>query len=254
LKLKDRVAVITGGSSGIGAGISRRFLLEGAKLAIIDKRENELNQFAGELSKLGGEVRTFVADVSNSQELDNVFASINKTFGQIDILVNNAGIWNEARFLEISEENWNKIISVNLTGMFLCSQRSARIMKEHKQGVIINIASTNGFIAEPKLAHYNASKGGVVMLTKSMAIDLAPYGIRVSGIAPGTIYTPLISDILDDSGDHFSGPPLGRWGEASEVAALAAFLASDDASYITGSIHLVDGGQIAINGMMPEDL
>lgn len=254
MKLKDRVAVITGASSGIGEGIARRFADEGAKLALIGNRGDQLAQVAESLRNAGAEVDHSVTDVSNSAQVDAAFQQFVAMFGTVDILVNNAGIWNESRFLDLTEENWNRILAVNLTGQFLCSQRAARIMAARKRGVIVNMASTNSFIAEPKLAHYNASKGGVAMLTKSMAIDLAPFGIRVNAIAPGTIYTPLISELLDAAGDHFAGPPMGRWGEASEVAALAAFLASDDASYITGSVHLVDGGQIAINGVMPPEI
>jgi NAD(P)-dependent dehydrogenase (short-subunit alcohol dehydrogenase family) len=172
--------------------------------------------------------------------------------GGAHILLNNAGVWNERDFLEIEYENWQRLLNVNLTGPFLCSQAFAPQMIAHGGGAIVNTASTNGLVAEPRLAHYNTSKGGLVMLTRSMAIDLAPYGIRVNAVAPGVIYTPLIAHILDaQPSDHFGSIPLGRVGQAEEIASCIVFLASGDASYVTGEIFVCDGGQLAINGTMP---
>ncbi|MBS4178803.1 SDR family NAD(P)-dependent oxidoreductase [Lederbergia citrea] len=253
MKLNGEVAVITGAGSGIGEAIARRFGEEGALLALIDNNGKKLEELSSVLRNKGINVEFMVADVSNSTQLEIAFDYFNRIYGKVDILVNNAGIWNEATFLELTEENWNRVISVNLTGMFLCSQKAARIMVKQNKGVIINMSSTAGEVAEPKLAHYTSSKGGVVMLTKSMSIDLAPYGIRVIGIAPGTINTPLISHILSKNEEYFANPPIGRVGKPSEVASLATFLASSEASFITGSIHLVDGGELAITGDMPSD-
>ena len=156
-------------------------------------------------------------------------------------------------FSDIEYENWQRIIQVNLTGPFLCSQALVPQLAAKGSAAIVNTASTNGLVAEPRLAHYNTSKGGLVMLTKSMAIDLAPLGIRVNAVAPGVIATPLIEHILAaETSDHFGAIPAGRVGQPGEIAACIAFLASDEASYCHGTVLVCDGGQLAINGELPE--
>jgi NAD(P)-dependent dehydrogenase (short-subunit alcohol dehydrogenase family) len=249
--LSGKTVVVTGASSGIGKATAARFLAEGANVVLVADRASELGETHAQLKSLGS-VEPVVCDVSHP---DDVQALANQVAdrGGTDILVNNAGVWNEREFQEIEYENWQRIISVNLTGPFLCSQAFIPQMVRRGGGAIVNTASTNGLVAEPRLAHYNTSKGGLIMLTRSLSIDLAALGIRVNAVAPGVIYTPLIAHILDArAGQHFGAIPLGRVGQADEIASCIAFLASDEASYVTGSVLVCDGGQLAINGSMPE--
>lgn len=251
MRLRGKTVVLTGASSGIGKATAIRCLTEGARVVVTSDRPTELEQVVAELAPLG-EIHSMVCDVSDPQQV-RVLADMVAGLGGAHILLNNAGVWNERDFLEIEYENWQRILNVNLTGPFLCSQIFAPQMIAHGGGAIVNTASTNGLVAEPHLAHYNASKGGLVMLTRSMALDLAPYGIRVNAVAPGVIYTPLIAHILDaQPTGHFGGVPLGRVGKAEEIASCIVFLASDDASYVTGEVFVCDGGQLAINGTMPD--
>ena len=251
MRLQGKNVVITGASSGIGKATAARCLSEGARVVAVSDRPAELEQIAAELASLG-EIHIAICDVSVPQQV-HALAERVAEMGGADILLNNAGVWNEHDFLEIEYENWQRLLSVNVTGPFLCSQAFAPHMIAHGGGTIVNTASTNGLVAEPRLAHYNTSKGGLVMLTRSMAIDLAPYGIRVNAVAPGVIYTPLIAHILDtQTSGHFGSIPLGRVGRAEEIASCIVFLASPDASYVTGEIFVCDGGQLAINGLMPD--
>jgi 3-oxoacyl-[acyl-carrier protein] reductase len=251
MRLQAKTVVITGASSGIGKATTARCLNEGARVVAVSDRPAELEQLVAEFASLG-EIHPAVCDVSDPQQV-RLLAEQVAGMGGAHILLNNAGVWNERDFLEIEYENWQRLLNVNLTGPFLCSQAFAPQMIAHGGGAIVNTASTNGLVAEPRLAHYNTSKGGLVMLTRSMAIDLAPYGIRVNAVAPGVIYTPLIAHILDaQPSGHFGSVPLGRVGQAEEIASCIVFLASGDASYVTGEIFVCDGGQLAINGTMPE--
>lgn len=242
--------MVTGASSGIGKATAAAFLSEGARVLAVSDRPDELERAADEL----GHVANVVPAVCDVSEPDQVATLVTAAMdlGGADVLVNNAGVWNERPFLDIEVANWARIMQVNLTGPFLCSRSLAPQMIAKGKGAIVNTASTNGLVAEPRLAHYNASKGGLVMLTRSMAIDLAPHGIRVNAVAPGVIATPLIADILEaEPTGHFGNTPIGRIGRPEEVAACIAFLASDEASYVTGHVLVCDGGQLAINGELP---
>lgn len=251
MRLQGKTVVITGASSGIGKATAARCLDEGARIVAVSDRPGELEQTAAELAPRG-EIHPIFCDVSVPDQVKALAIRVAE-LGGAHILMNNAGVWNERDFLEIEYENWQRILSVNLTGPFLCAQAFVPQMIAHGGGAIVNTASTNGLVAEPRLAHYNTSKGGLVMLTRSMAIDLAPYGIRVNAVAPGVIYTPLIAHILDaEPAGHFGGIPLGRVGRAEEIASCIVFLASEDASYVTGEVFVCDGGQLAINGTMPD--
>ncbi len=246
--LAGKTAVVTGASSGIGKATAKRLVEEGVRVIIVSDRPEELRETASELHSAS--IVPVECDVSDPTSVQMLGARAEE-IGGVDILVNNAGVWNERAFGEIEYDNWQRLLAVNLTGPFLCSQTFAPQIAARGGGAIVNTASTNGLVAEPNLAHYNASKGGLVMLTRSMAIDLAAQRIRVNAVAPGVIYTPLIAHILDaDPSDHFGGIPLGRVGQAEEIAACIAFLASDDASYVTGSVLVCDGGQLSINGTM----
>jgi 3-oxoacyl-[acyl-carrier protein] reductase len=250
--LEARTAVITGASSGIGLATAERFLDEGARVVAVSDRPEQLSDVGARLQERG-ELHTAACDVGDRAQVTDLAARVHE-LGGADILVNNAGVWNERDFLEIEYENWERLLRVNLTGVFLCSQLLAPQMRIRGGGAIVNTASTNGLVAEPRLAHYNASKGGVVMLTKSMAVDLSRFRIRVNAVAPGVIRTPLIAHILDAKPtEHFGAIPWGEVGRPEQVAACIAFLASSQASYVTGEIFVCDGGQLAINGELPAE-
>jgi 3-oxoacyl-[acyl-carrier protein] reductase len=250
-RFAGKTVVVTGASSGIGRATAAAFLAGGGSVVAVADRAGELQQAAAELSELG-EVTPVLCDVADPAQV-GALAERTAGLGGADILVNNAGVWNERDFTDIEFENWQRIIQVNLTGPFLCSQALVPQLAAKGSAAIVNTASTNGLVAEPRLAHYNTSKGGLVMLTKSMAIDLAPLGIRVNAVAPGVIRTPLIEHILaDQTADHFGSIPAGRVGQPEEIAACIAFLASDEASYCHGTVLVCDGGQLAINGQLPD--
>jgi NAD(P)-dependent dehydrogenase (short-subunit alcohol dehydrogenase family) len=246
---RDRVAIVTGGGRGIGRAISVRLASEGANVVIAQRTEQGLDVTLETIDAADG-IALFVAtDVSIPHQVSNLIETTVGEFGRIDILVNNAAVPGAyTAFLDLSLDSWSEMIDVNLTGVFLTAQAAARIMVEQGEGGrIINIASIDGFVAEPYAAHYNAAKGGVIMLTRSMAVDLAPHGILVNAVAPGPILTEKERDPF--SQEQWSAAwdriPLGRPGQAAEVAAAVAFLASDEASFIHGHVLTVDGGYLA---------
>ena len=244
----NKVAMVTGASRGIGRSIAGRYASEGAKVALVSNNHEELLELTKEYQELGYEALPLVADVSDAAQVEDAVERIIAQWGSIDILANNAGIAWEESFLTIKDENWKKMLDVNLNGMFYVAQRVARQMVKQGSGVIINMASTNGLAAEANYAHYNASKGGIVLLTKTMALELGQYGICVNAVCPGYIQTPM-SESIDDAqfvSDYIrSNIPLGRVGKPEDVAGVFAFLASQDAAFITGTTIVVDGGQLA---------
>ena len=252
--LDRKTAIVTGGAQGIGLAIAQRFVEEGMKVTIADV-EDDLGHEAAERLSVLGEVTYVHCDVSDRLDVRNLLAKCVDAYGEIDVLVANAGIVHTADFLEIEEADFDRVIAVNLKGVFLTCQAVARHMVDqvadgHKPGTIITMSSVNAELAIPNQVPYVASKGGVRQLTKVMALALAPHGIRVNAIGPGSITTDLMAAVASDEDARarvLSRTPLGRIGDASEIAALAAFLASDQASYMTGQTLYVDGGRLALN-------
>ncbi len=252
MKLKNKVAIITGAAKGIGKAIAKEFVKEGAKVVIADVDLEGAKQTVNELKQMGGEAIFVKVDVTNPQDVENMVNETVKHFGKIDILVNNAGISIPMPALEMPLNVWNKVISVNLTGPFLCSQAAAKVMVKHGGGVIINIASMLGFIAIPKRAPYCASKAGLIGLTKELAVEWASYGIRVVAIAPGWVATKRVIElakkgIVNEEAIKMM-TPMKRLATPEEIAKLTVFLASDDSRFITGETILIDGGYVAYGG------
>jgi NAD(P)-dependent dehydrogenase (short-subunit alcohol dehydrogenase family) len=252
MKLTSKVAIVTGASQGIGLACAQRLVQEGARVMLADVREAEGRAAA---EALGEAARFFCADVSQKADVNALIAATLAAFGQVDILVNNAGVTHAAEFLDLAEEDFDRVLRINLKSMFLCSQAAAREMVKRGSGCIINMSSVNAELAIPNQVPYVISKGGVNQLTRVASIGLAQYGIRVNAIGPGTILTELAKKAVLASPEArhtiLSRTPLGRCGEPEEVAAIAAFLASDDASYITGQTLYADGGRMALNYTVP---
>ncbi len=246
--LRDKGVLIAGAGRGLGRAAAERLLEEGARVFICAIEADEVAATVAELRALG-QIDGIACDVSQAADVEQLISAALAALGGIDVLCNNAGIAWEEPFLEITPAHWDQIMAVNLRGMFLVGQAVARHMVARgRGGAIVNMASKNGIDAEVKYSHYNASKGGVVLLTKTMALELGQYGIRVNALCPGYIVTPM-SQAIDPPAfvEHYAKTyiPLGRVGRMDEVAAAYAFLASDEASFISGTTLLVDGGHLA---------
>jgi len=241
--LKGKRVVITGGASGIGLATAKRFLKEESKVVIIDINEEGLKKVLSENPGLVGGIK---ADVSKPDEVSQAFKKIDELMGGLDVLIANAGISSRAPFLEMSYEEWTKMIDVNLTGVFLCVKEAAKRMMKQRSGVILLTASTNGMRGHPYYAHYNASKAGLISLAQTLGLELAPW-IRVVAVCPGFVLTPMqlaeyTPEMIEEEAKKI---PLQRVAKPEEVAALFAFLASEEASFITATFIPIDGGETA---------
>lgn len=241
--LKGKGVLVTGGASGIGAATAARFLEEGARVCILDRDSAARERISRELPSLTGAIG---ADVSRLEEVQAALRQAISLMGAVDVLINNAGISIRHKFLDITTEEWDRVMAVNLTGVFYMAQTAARHMYERGSGAILQTASTNGMFGHPFYADYNATKAGVIELTKSMALELAPR-VRVNAIAPGYVLTPMQrAEYTDEMLEAVNQKiPLRRHAKPEEIAGLFAYLASDDGQYITGQVIVIDGGETA---------
>ena len=255
MQLEKKVAIVTGAATGIGQAIATAFAAEGAAV-VVDYvgKGNAADETIKKIESAGGRAVAVDADVSDPTQVQKLVDQTVSRFGKLDILVNNAGIEFKHPFLEFPLELWQKVIAVDLTGPWLCAQTAARQMvKQGAGGRIINISSVHEDLPMPTNAPYCAAKGGLRMLMRTIAVELAPHKITVNNIGPGAIYTPIDKDVQSDPAVEkqlLSEIPLGRWCKPEEVAALAVFLASDAASYLTGSTHFIDGGMLRMAGSL----
>jgi NAD(P)-dependent dehydrogenase (short-subunit alcohol dehydrogenase family) len=252
MRFKGKVAIVTGASSGIGRATALAFAREGAAAAIADKDETAGEQVANEIRRSGGEAEVFGTDVSQETEVRALIDAVLSRWGRLDVLVNNAGIYYQADAVNTPESVWNNIMAVNLTGAFFCIKHAVPAMLQVKGGAIINVASEAGLVGIRNQVAYNVSKGGLIILTKSCAVDFAAKGIRVNCVCPGTTDTPLVRAAVGRAPDPRAARraleevrPANRLGEPEEIAAAILYLASESAGYATGAVLSVDGGYTA---------
>jgi 3-oxoacyl-[acyl-carrier protein] reductase len=243
-RLAGQVAIVTGASRGIGRAIALALAAEGAKVAVnYASSSGAADAVVAEIAGTGGEAIALLADVSKADQVDALFNAVMEKWGRVDVLVNNAGITRDTLLLRMKPEDWQAVIDLNLTGVFLCTRAASKIMLKQKSGRIVNISSVVGLMGNPGQANYSAAKAGVIGFTKSVAKELAPRGITVNAIAPGFIATDMTHGL--NSEDILKFIPLGRYGQAEEVAGATRFLAADPAAaYITGQVLNVDGGMV----------
>ena len=255
MSLKDKVTIITGAARGIGYACAERFLADGAKVVLADIDEKGGENAAAALAEKNGDATFVPCDVGDELDVRNLVAETLDKHGQIDVLINNAAMLDSAPFLELEEMDFDAVLKTNLKGSFLLGQAVAKQMVRQVEegkppGAIVNMSSVNAVFALPDHVAYSVTKGGLAQLTKAMALALAPHGIRVNAIGPGSIMTEMLEEVAKDkaiANRILSRTPLGRFGEPSEVAAIAAFLAGGEASYITGTTIYADGGRLALN-------
>ncbi|GAA0680524.1 3-oxoacyl-ACP reductase FabG [Marinobacterium maritimum] len=243
MKHQGKVVFVTGAGQGMGQAVVKQFAAEGARVAAID-----INKDAAEATAAAceGEVIAIACDISNSESVKGAMQQVKEAFGRLDVVVNNAGIGSVDEFLNTPDENWERVIGVNLTGTFLCCREGARLMAENGSGAIINVSSSAVMSGEGP-SHYVASKAGVMGLTRSIARELAPNGIRVNTLVPGATNTPMMQGIPEEwMQQMINGIPMGRMAEPEDVAKVASFLASDDAGFVTGQNIAVNGGMVFI--------
>ena len=255
MRLKDKVAIVTGAAMGIGRACAERFAAEGAKVVLSDIDAARGEEAAEAIQARGGDALFVVCDVGDKSQVDALIASAVAAFGRLDCAIANAGIVHACDFLDLSEADFDRVLRVNLKGVFLTGQAAARQMvAQGTPGTIINMSSINAVLAIPSITPYIVSKGGVNQLTKVMALALADKGIRVNAIGPGTIGTEMALKVLSDPAkmrSAMSRTPMGRVGQPDEIASVAVFLASEDSSYVTGQTIYADGGRLPLAYTVP---
>jgi glucose 1-dehydrogenase len=250
MRFQDQVVIVTGAANGIGRACAEAFAAEGASVVLADIDAEAGARAADDIRAGGAEVKFVRTDVGDRAQAQRLIDQTLDAFGRLDVLINNAGIIKTADFLDISEEDFDAVLRVNLKGVFLVGQAAARVMARQGRGAIVNMSSANAVVAIPNQVPYVTSKGAVNQLTKVMALALADKGVRVNAIGPGSILTDLLKVVMADEAARkkiLSRTPMGRCGEPAEVAKVALFLASDDASYLTGQCIYPDGGRLALN-------
>lgn len=246
MRLKGKSAIVTGGASGIGEYTVRDLVSEGANVLIADINDELGQQLAADLNSLTSKVIYKRVDVTNEEQIKEMVDTAVGEFGQLDIIFSNAGIGSMSPSTELAYEDWSRVISINLDGVFLCAKHAIKAMQKSGGGSVINCASILGHVGQAATAAYTAAKGGVVNLTRALAVEYAKENIRVNAVCPGYIDTPLLSQLDDATRNHLiSLHPMGRLGKPEEIAKAVTFLASDDASFVTGASLLVDGGYTA---------
>lgn len=246
--LEGRVAVVTGASKGLGRSMAEALARNGAAVALVARNQDLLEAVAEGIRSAGGKTEIVVADVTEETAVLEVQRQVEATLGACDILINNAGINNRKAIDEFTVEEWNEILAVNLTGPFLCSRAFVPGMKRKKWGRILNMTSIMSHVSLPNRTGYSTTKAGLIGFTKSLALELASFGVTVNGISPGPFATEMNKPLLEDPEKNrmfLERIPLGRWGQVKEIGALAAFLCSDEAGFITGTDIVIDGGWIA---------
>ena len=257
--LEGKTAIVTGASQGIGRACAERLAREGAKVVVADVNDDLGPKTVAAIKATGGEATYHNCDVAERLDVHNLVAGALERYGRIDVLVNNAGVVDDADFLDLDEAEFDRVMRINLKGCFLCGQAVARQMVEQGKvgevgGAIVNMSSVNAWFGMPDHVAYSVSKGGVAQLTKSMAISLARHGIRVNAVGPGSIETPLLAEVVKDAtlrNKVLSRTPMGRVGQPAEIAAVVAWLASNEASYVTGTTVFADGGRMPLNYFAP---
>lgn len=245
--LSGKLAVVTGASRGIGKAIALKLAEAGADVIIHARSKNDkLKDTAAKIEAMGRKAYMYCCDTSDTAQINAMFAEIKKDFGYIDIMVNNAAVLSRVPFLELDIDEWDRIMETNVRGYFLCSQNAAKLMMEKKQGRIINVSSISQYEAAPGRIHYCSSKAAIGMLTKGIALELAPYGITANEVLPGSIHTDFNDDVLSNPEYYqncIDGIPMGRIGKPDDIAGAVVMLAADESSYITGAEIVIDGGK-----------
>ena len=245
MRLLDKVAIITGGARGIGEATAKKFIKEGAKVVIGDINEEDIERTVNEIKEMGGQAAGIYVDVTKMDSVNRMIEFTLEKFGKLDILVNNAGITMDSTLLKMTEDQWDKVIDVNLKGVYNCGQAAAKVMVEQGSGVILNASSVVGLYGNFGQTNYAATKWGVIGMTKTWAKELGRKGVRVNAVAPGFIATPMVNKMPEKVINMMKEKaPLQRLGEPEEIANAYAFLASDEAAFVTGAVLEVTGGVV----------